>query len=71
MSANVALCTCNIEQLIIKVEVIIKDDKKSKRRKKQQQQKRAERKRKGGRQKPMCLTGITRRFPLFSVFMCI
>jgi hypothetical protein len=71
MSANVALCTCNFEQLIIKVEVI-KDDKKARRRKNKKVKKKiVKKKKKGGIQKQTCLTGITRRLSLFSFFTCI
>jgi hypothetical protein len=59
MYANVSLCTCNIEQLV-KV-VVIKENCNSKARKKN---KKLKKKRKGGRQKPTCLTGITRQFSL-------
>jgi hypothetical protein len=65
MSANVALCTCNIniEQLI----KVVKNDNKARRKKKRKPGK----KRKRGTLKPTCLTEIRRRFSLFSVFMCI
>jgi hypothetical protein len=63
MSANVALCTCNIEQLV-KV-VVIKDSNKARKKKNRKLRK----KRNRGRHKPTCLAGVTRRFS--SLFMCI